>query len=115
MTKIEEDAIDYIISDMEETEEKFQRFVRIDENTLGYKDKTIKSILTEDYGLEENTSEYSEHKKAFENAEFIYTQVETVYGETTYSEYDPEWDELYEEQEEWEEEFEYKIRMKKIA
>ena len=115
MTEIEEDVIDYIKSDIEETEEKFKRFVRIDENTLGYTDETIKSILTEDYGLEENTLEYSEHKKAFENAEFIHTQVETVYGEITYSEYDPEWDELYEEQEEWEEEFEYEIRMKKIA
>ena len=115
MTEIEEDVIDYIICDMEETEEKFQRFVRIDENTLGYTGETIKSILIEDYGLEENTKEYLEHKKAFENAKFIHTQVETVYGETTYSKYDPEWDELYEEQEEWEEEFEYEIRMKKIA
>nr|DAX50224.1 MAG TPA: hypothetical protein [Caudoviricetes sp.] len=115
MTEIEEDVIDYIKSDIEETEEKFKRFVRIDENTLGYTDETIKLILTEDYGLEENTLEYSEHKKAFENAKFIHTQVETVYGETTYSKYDPEWDELYEEQEEWEEEFEYEIRMKKIA
>jgi len=70
MTKIEEDVIDYIICDMEETEKKFQRFVKIDENTLGYTDKTIKSILMEDYGLEENTEEYSEHKKAFENAKF---------------------------------------------
>ena len=106
MTKIEEDVIGYIISDMEETEKKFQRFLKIDECTLGYTDETIKSILTEDY---------SEHKKAFENAKFIYTQVETVYGETTYSKYDPEWDELYEEQEEWEEEFDYEIKMKKIA
>lgn len=115
MTEIEKDVIDYIKSDIEETEEKFKRFVRIDENTLGYTDKTIKYILMEDYGLEENTEEYSEHKKAFENAKFIYTQVETVYGETTYSKYDPEWDELYEEQEEWEEDFDYEIRMKKIA
>ena len=107
MTEIEEDVIDYIICDMEETEEKFQRFVRIDENTLGYTGETIKSILIEDYGLEENTEEYLEYKKAFENAKFIHTQVETVYGETIYSEYDPEWDELYEEQEEWEEECEY--------
>ena len=38
MTKIEEDVIDYIICDMEETEEKFQIFVRIDENTLWYTD-----------------------------------------------------------------------------
>lgn len=115
MTKIEEDVIDYIISDMEETEKKFQRFLKIDECTLGYTDETIKSILSENYGLEENTEEYLEYKKAFENAKFIHTQVETVYGETIYSEYDPEWDELYEEQEEWEEEFEYEIRMKKIA
>ena len=115
MTKIEKDVIDYIKSDIEETGEEFKRFVRFDENTLGYTDKTIKSILTEDYGLEENTEEYLEYKKAFENAEFIHTQVETVYGEITYSEYDPEWDELYEEQEEWEEEFDYEIRMKKIA
>ena len=89
--------------------------MKIDECTLGYTDETIKSILTENYGLEENTEEYLEYKKAFENAKFIHTQVETVYGETIYSEYDPEWDELYEEQEEWEEEFEYEIRMKKIA
>ena len=92
MTKIEEDVIDYIICDMEETEEKFQRFVKIDECTLGYTDETIKSILTENYGLEENTEEYLEYKKAFENAKFIHTQVETVYGETIYSEYDPEWE-----------------------
>lgn len=115
MTKIEEDVIDYIKSDMEEKVEEFKRFVRIDENTLGYTNETIKSILIEDYGLEENTLEYSEHKKTFENAKFIHTQSKTVYGETIYSEYDPEWDELYEEQEEWEEEFEYEIRMKKIA
>lgn len=115
MTALEKDVIDYIKCDIEETREHLKRFVILDENTLGYTDETIKKILTEDYELEENTEEYLQYKKAFENACFIHTRIETVYGECLYHKYDPERDELYEEYEEWEEVFDYKITMKKIA
>ena len=115
MEDLEKDVIDYIECDIEETREHLKRFVILDENTLGYTDEIIKAILTEDYELEENTEEYLQYKKAFENACFIHTRVETVYGECLYHKYDPEWDELYEEYEEWEEEIEYEITMKKTA
>ena len=115
MTSLEKDVINYIECDIEETREHLKRFVILDENTLGYTDEIIKVILTEDYELEENTEEYLQYKKAFENACFIHTRVETAYGECLYHKYDPEWDELYEEYEEWEEEIEYEITMKKIA
>ena len=115
MTALEKDVMDYIECDIEETKEHLKRFVTLDENTLGYTDETIKGILTEDYGLEEDTEEYLQYKKAFENACFIHTRVETVYGDCLYHKYDSEWDELYEEYKEWEEEIEYEITMKKIA
>ena len=116
MTALEKDVIDYIEYDIEETREHLKRFVILDENTLGYTDEIIKAILTEDYELEENTEEYLQYKKAFENACFIHTRVETAYGECLYHKYDPEWDELYEEYEEREDEIvDVTITTKKIA